>query len=219
MKEWQLDAARALQSSFSNLRLSVRNYVLRRINILKMLRAWLGAVCCAAVGLTAARSIDEYDNQARVIVDNLSTEQVLGQLAQVAISAMLNDDYSLNETLVRDYAKLKIGSYLTTPFTGGPNDVTGEVGWDVAQWRDIITRIQEIAMEENDGIPMVYGIDTVHGAGFILNSTMFGAQLNGAASFNPDLVFEMGRIGAQDTRAAGIPWVFGPILEIASNPL
>ncbi|KAL4170084.1 hypothetical protein KRP22_010991 [Phytophthora ramorum] len=184
-----------------------------------MLNTWLGALCCVALGLTAARSIDEYDEQARSIVDNLTTEQVLGQLAQVGVSAMLNEDYSLNETLVRDYAKLKIGSYLTTPFTNGPNELTGAVGWDVAEWRDIITRIQEIAMEENDGIPMVYGIDTVHGAGFVLNSTMFGAQLNGAATFNPDLVYEMGRIGAQDTRAAGIPWVFGPILEIASNPL
>ncbi|RLN32292.1 hypothetical protein BBJ28_00024669, partial [Nothophytophthora sp. Chile5] len=184
-----------------------------------MLKTWLAALFCAALGLTTGSSIDDYDEQARAIVDNFTTEQVVGQLAQVGISAMLNEDYSLNETLVRDYAKLKIGSYLTTPFTNGPNEITGAHGWDVAEWRDIITRIQEIAMEENDGIPMVYGLDSVHGAGFVLNTTLFGAQINGAASFNPDLVYEMGRITGQDTQAAGIPWVFGPILEIASNPL
>jgi beta-glucosidase len=152
-------------------------------------------------------------------VENFTAEQVVGQLAQVAIFSVLNEDYSLNEDLVRYYAKLHVGSFLTTPFTNGPNEITGVVGWNVAEWRDIITRIEEIVLEENDGIPMIYGIDTVHGAGFVLNSTMFGAQLNGAATFNPDLVYEMGRVGAQDTRAAGMPWVFGPILELASNPL
>eukprot|EP00644_Phytophthora_capsici_P005730 jgi/Phyca11/97806/e_gw1.2.566.1 len=183
-----------------------------------MLKKWLLAVCCAAVGLVAA-STDDLDARANSIVENFNAEQVVGQLAQVAIFSVLNEDYSLNEDLVRYYAKLHVGSFLTTPFTNGANKLTGAVGWDVAEWRDIITRIQEIVMEENNGIPMIYGIDSVHGAGFILNTTLFGAQINGAASFNPDLVYEMGRVTGQDTQAAGIPWVFGPILEISSNPL
>ncbi|KAL3673718.1 hypothetical protein V7S43_001415 [Phytophthora oleae] len=183
-----------------------------------MLKKWLLAVCCAAVGLVAT-SADDLDARASSIVENFNAEQVVGQLAQVAIFSVLNEDYLLNEDLVRYYAKLHVGSLLTTPFTNGANELTGAVGWDVAEWRDIITRIQEIVMEENDGIPMIYGIDSVHGAGFILNTTLFGAQINGAASFNPDLVYEMGRVTGQDTQAAGIPWVFGPILEISSNPL
>ncbi|RLN20710.1 hypothetical protein BBJ28_00018398, partial [Nothophytophthora sp. Chile5] len=182
-----------------------------------MLKKWLVAICCAAVGLVACTAADDYDSQADAIVDNFTAEEVLGQLAQIAIFAVLNQDYSLNEDLVRYYAKLHVGSFLTTPFTNGPN---GDVyGWTVPEWRAIITRIQEIVMEENNGIPMVYGIDSVHGAGFVLNTTLFPHQINGAASFNPDLVYEMGRITGQDTQAAGIPWVFGPILEIASNPL
>ncbi|ETK77692.1 hypothetical protein F441_16372 [Phytophthora nicotianae CJ01A1] len=183
-----------------------------------MLTKWLLAICCAAVGIVAT-SADDLDARANSIVDSFTDSQVVGQLAQVAIFSVLNEDYSLNEDLVRYYAKLHVGSFLTTPFTNGPNELTGAVGWNVAEWRDIITRIQEIVMEENDGIPMIYGIDSVHGAGFILNTTLFGAQINGAATFNPDLVYEMGRVTGQDTQAAGIPWVFGPILEISSNPL
>ncbi|KAG7401917.1 hypothetical protein PHYBOEH_009497 [Phytophthora boehmeriae] len=184
-----------------------------------MLKKWFLAVYCAAIGLAARTTADEFDARADAIVENFTAEQVLGQLAQIAISGVLNEDYSLNEELVRYYAKLHIGSFLTTPFTKGPNEFTGAYGWNVAEWRDIITRIQEIVMEENDGVPMIYGLDSVHGAGFVLNTTMFGAQLNGAATFNPDLVYEMGRVTGQDTQAAGIPWVFGPILEISSNPL
>ncbi|RLN90867.1 hypothetical protein BBJ28_00024058, partial [Nothophytophthora sp. Chile5] len=184
-----------------------------------MLKTWLAALCCAALGLAAGTSADDFDAQATAIVANFTTEQVVGQLAQIAIPAMLNDDATLNETLARDFAKLKIGSYLTMAFQDSPNEITGAYGWTVPEWRDIVTRVQEIAMEENDGIPMVYGLDSVHGANYVLNATIFGAQINGGATFNPDLVYEMGRIAGQDTRAAGIPWVFGPILEISQNPL
>ncbi|EEY63245.1 glycoside hydrolase, putative [Phytophthora infestans T30-4] len=183
-----------------------------------MLKKWLLPVCIAAVGLVAT-SADDLDARANSIVENFTENQVVGQLAQIAVFALLNEDYSLNEDLVRYYAKRHVGSFLTTPFTNGPNELTFAVGWNVAEWRNIITRIQEIVMEENDGIPMIFGIDSVHGAGFVLNTTLFGAQINGAATFNPDLVYEMGRVTGQDTQAAGIPWIFGPILEISSNPL
>ncbi|KAE9045682.1 Lysosomal beta glucosidase [Phytophthora rubi] len=185
-----------------------------------MFKTWLPALCCAALGLAAGTSTgDDFDARAEAIVANFTTEQVLGQLAQIAIPALLNDDATLNETLARDFAKLKIGSYLTMAFQNSPNEITGAYGWTVPEWREIVTRVQEIAMEENDGIPMVYGLDSVHGANYVLNATMFGAQINGGASFNPDLVYEQGRISGQDTRAAGIPWVFGPILEVSQNPL
>ncbi|GMF61800.1 unnamed protein product [Phytophthora fragariaefolia] len=52
-----------------------------------------------------------------------------------------------------------------------------------------------------------------------MNATLFGAQINAGASFNPDLVYEQGRITGQDTRAAGISWIMGPVLEISYNPL
>ncbi|KAG2502410.1 hypothetical protein JM16_009824, partial [Phytophthora kernoviae] len=184
-----------------------------------MFKTWFAAFCCAALGIAAGNAADDFDAQAEAIVANFTTEQVLGQLAQIAIPALLNDDGSLNETLAHDYAKLKIGSYLTMAFQNGPNEITGAYGWTVPEWRAIVTRVQEIAMEENDGIPMVYGLDSVHGANYVSNATIFGAQINGGATFNPDLVYEMGRIAGQDTRAAGIPWVFGPILEVSQNPL
>ncbi|KAF1794797.1 Glycoside hydrolase family 3 [Phytophthora cactorum] len=89
-----------------------------------MLKKWLLAVCCAAVGLVAT-SADDLDARANSIVENFTDKQVVGQLAQVAIFSVLNEDYSLNEDLVRYYAKLHVGSFLTTPFTNGPNELTG----------------------------------------------------------------------------------------------
>ncbi|KUF90782.1 TBC1 domain family member 13 [Phytophthora nicotianae] len=150
-----------------------------------MLHKWLLGICSTAVALVSI-SANDLNARANAIVENFTDKQIVGQLAQVAISSVLNADYSLNEDLVRYYAKLHVGSFLISPFANGPNDLTGVVGWGLTDWRDIITRIQEIVMEENDGIPMIYGLDSVHGAGFVLNTTLFGAQINSGASFNPN---------------------------------
>ncbi|RLN21265.1 hypothetical protein BBJ28_00024941 [Nothophytophthora sp. Chile5] len=98
-------------------------------------------------------------------------------------------------------------------------EVNGSWGWTVSQMRDMVTRIQEISMEENGGHPMLYGMDSVHGATLLLDTVFFSQQINGAASFNPDLVFEQGRVTGRDNEAAGIPWAFSPILDISHNPL
>ncbi|TYZ66293.1 hypothetical protein PybrP1_007179, partial [[Pythium] brassicae (nom. inval.)] len=92
-------------------------------------------------------------------------------------------------------------------------------GWTATEWRAVISRIQELSMKNNGGHPIVYGVDSVHGAVYVSNAVLFGQQINGAASFNPDLVKEMGRVTGRDTEAAGMPWIFGPILEVSQNPL
>ncbi|KAL3674925.1 hypothetical protein V7S43_000851 [Phytophthora oleae] len=85
--------------------------------------------------------------------------------------------------------------------------------------REFVAGIQKIAMEENGGHPMIYGTDSAHGNALVTDAVFFGQQINGAATFNPDLLYEQGRITARDTLAAGIPWIFDPVLDIMHNPL
>ncbi|OQR91303.1 glycoside hydrolase [Thraustotheca clavata] len=159
------------------------------------------------------------DFKARVqeIVQSMDVDALVGQMTQLDISMLLNDDKTINEDKVRHYAKLKIGSYLNSPFNGGP--VGGKIGYTAEEWRHILTTIQRIHMEENNGNPIIYGIDSVHGAIYVQNAVVFGQQINAAATFNPELVYEMGRFTGHDTEAAGIPWIFAPILDVSKNPL
>lgn len=53
------------------------------------------------------------------------------------------------------------------------------------------------------GVPMFFGIDSVHGAIYVQNATVFPQQINVGASFNPELAYRMGEITAKDTRQAG----------------
>ncbi|KAG7399860.1 hypothetical protein PHYBOEH_007721 [Phytophthora boehmeriae] len=166
------------------------------------------ALPLSALG-SGSSSSDSLDARAQSIVDGFSTDQVIGQMCQLDISMLLKEDKSVNETAVRQYAKMGVGSYLNSPFAG----------WNATEWRDRITLIQKYHMDENGGHPMVYGLDSVHGAQYVDQAIMFPHQINAAASFNPDLAFEMGRVTGRDTAAAGISWVLGPILDVAYNPL
>ncbi|KAE9343611.1 hypothetical protein PF008_g9605 [Phytophthora fragariae] len=167
--------------------------------------------------VVVAAKDDPYDARAQAIVDGFTTAQVIGQMTQVDISTVMNpDDNTLNEDNVRAYAQQYVGSYLNTIWDEPLGD---KYGWNATEWRGIVSRIQEITMEENGGHPIIYGLDSVHGANYVSGAVLFGQQINSGASFNPDLVHKAGRITARDTQAAGIPWVFGPILEISQNPL
>nr|AIG55676.1 secreted protein [Thraustotheca clavata] len=148
------------------------------------------------------------------IVANMSVQAMVGQMVQLDIGQVLNDDLSLNEQKVRGFAALGVGSYLNSPFAGGPHHQ--KYGWTAQEWRRIISKIQEIHTQVS-GHPIIYGLDSVHGANYVTNSVLFPHQLNAAASFNRKLVNAMGYYTGRDTEAAGIPWVFGPILDVASH--
>ncbi|KAG7391187.1 hypothetical protein PHYPSEUDO_005548 [Phytophthora pseudosyringae] len=178
-------------------------------NWLLVAAALLQPALASSSGSSGSESSDSLDAQAQSIVDSFSTDQVIGQMCQLDISMVLNDDHSVNETLVRQYAQLGVGSYLNSPFAG----------WNATQWRAVVTRIQELHMDANGGHPMVYGLDSVHGAQYVDQAVMFPQQINAGASFNPDLTRKMGYVTGRDTAAAGISWVLGPILDISYNPL
>ena len=76
--------------------------------------------------------------------------------------------------------------------------------------------IQHIAKEEGV-LPLIHGLDSVHGANYVKNSTIFPQQYGLGATFNPVYAYEMGRVTAQDTMAAGVQWIYGPILDLGVN--
>jgi beta-glucosidase len=88
------------------------------------------------------------------------------------------------------------------------------------KWQEIIRQIQEAATKKTRlGIPMIYGIDSIHGAGYIQGATLFPQEIGMAATWNPELMKRAAEISAAETRAAGIPWTFSPVLDLGRQPL
>ncbi|ETV90745.1 hypothetical protein H310_14533 [Aphanomyces invadans] len=174
----------------------------------------LNAVHLANLDATGTR------DEVASLVSSLSTSQKVGQLLQVDIRKLFDggDDWSqtapiLNKTRVAEYAKLGIGSFFNTPFDGR----TQTQAPTVTHWRSILHDIH-VVYAEHGAVPFVYGIDTTHGANYIQDATLFPQPLAAASSFNVDLVYRMGQVAAKDTLAAGIPWVFSPVVGIAAQP-
>ena len=88
-----------------------------------------------------------------------------------------------------------------------------------AKWHELIRAIQESAGQTRLKIPVIYGLDTIHGANYVAGATLFPQPLGMAATWNPQLMLEGSRIAAAETRAAGVPWNFSPVLDIGRQPL
>jgi beta-glucosidase len=72
--------------------------------------------------------------------------------------------------------------------------------------------IQRLATETRLGIPVLFGIDAIHGHAFWPTATVFPTQLALSCSWNPELVEEVGRITAREVAYTGIHWTFSPVL-------
>lgn len=152
------------------------------------------------------------------LLSEMSVEEKAGQMTQINIDVIMKGKiYNLIEPQRIDTAKLleaitkyKVGSVLNV----------GGHAYDLDQWHYIINNIQEVAVEKGDRqIPVLYGIDAIHGANYTLGSVLFPQQLAQAATFNPSLVKRGAEITAYEVRASGIPWNFSPVLDLGRQPL
>ena len=84
-------------------------------------------------------------------------------------------------------------------------------------WADMVDEFQEAALETRLGIPLLYGVDSVHGHANLLGATVFPHNIGLGATRDPQLVRRIGQITAEETRASGPNWAFGPCLCVARD--
>ena len=83
---------------------------------------------------------------------------------------------------------------------------------------DDAREVQSIALSTRLGIPVLFGIDAIHGHGLNDKATIFPSQLAAACSWNPALVEEMGRVTAREVATDGLHWTFSPVLCLGRDP-
>jgi beta-glucosidase len=155
------------------------------------------------------------ESQVDRLLAQLSLEQKVGQMTQLTITSLLETNGA--GKAIRPFrlkspeilSKYQIGSVLNTP----QDDVSP------LEWRELINYLQSFANQGNTKIPMLYGIDSIHGANYVYGATLFPQPIAQAASWNLALTQKIAEISASETRASGIPWNFSPSLDVARNPL
>ncbi|GJQ63160.1 MAG: glycosyl hydrolase [Melioribacteraceae bacterium] len=151
------------------------------------------------------------------LLSEMTVEEKVGQMTQITMQSIskqpgnLDTVHMIDTAVVREaITKYHIGSFLNV----------WQMAYSKEHWHDIINLIQDIALNETKvKIPVIYGIDAIHGVTYTLGATLFPQAISMAASRNPELVKKAGEITAIEMRASGIPWNFNPVLGMGREPL
>jgi beta-glucosidase len=143
----------------------------------------------------------------------MNVREKVGQMTQLAIGMIADGrdaDLKINPAKLRKaIVEYGVGSILNVQDEAIPVD----------KWREIIKQIQAASLETRLRIPVMYGLDSIHGANYVRGATLFPQPLGMAASWNLQLMEQGSHITAAETRAAGIPWNFSPVLDVGRQPL
>src|SRR2546429_6508880 len=161
----------------------------------------------------AAEPQRDYSQKIDALLKRMTLEEKVGQMTQLTINMIVNgqdqniqiDPAKLDKAMVR----YGVGSILNVYDQALTPD----------KWYDVIGQIQTAAKKTRLGIPVIYGIDSIHGANYVQGATLFPQEIGMAATWNPELMKRATEIAAMETRAAGIPWSFSPVLDIGRQPL
>jgi len=163
--------------------------------------------------IKSGRPLPDRIPQVESLLAQMTLEEKVGQMTQLEIGMVATGK---GQSLKIDPAKLQkavvqygVGSILNVSDEALP----------VEKWHEIIGQIQQAAQKTRLRIPVIYGIDTIHGANYVLEATLFPQEIGMAATWNPELMKRGSEIAALETRAAGIPWNFSPVLDLGRQPL
>ncbi|MGH8060934.1 MAG: glycoside hydrolase family 3 N-terminal domain-containing protein [Pseudoxanthomonas sp.] len=140
------------------------------------------------------------------LMGQLSVEEKVGQVVQGDIASITPDD-------VRMY---RLGSI----FAGGNSDPGGKYNATPAQWLALADAFYEASMDTRDGghaIPVIFGIDAVHGQSNIVGATVFPHNIGLGATRNPELMRRIGEVTAAETRITGMEWAFAPTVAVPQD--
>jgi beta-glucosidase len=149
----------------------------------------------------------------QALLGRMTLKEKVGQMTQLTIAAVTDgEDTAIRinpEKLRKAVVDYGVGSILNVNDAALSRD----------RWREIIAEIQAMAGKTRLGIPVLYGLDSIHGANYVKGATLFPQPVGMAATWNPRLILEASRVTAAETRAVGVPWNFSPILDVGRQPL
>ena len=149
--------------------------------------------------------------KAETLLRQMTLEEKIGQMTQVTLGVVSTPedgvlDPAALQKAIQDY---KVGSML---------NVTNHA-LTVDQWRQVQTQIQDEAKKTRLHIPVIYGLDGIHGQTYTLDATLFPQNIGMAATRDPELVAAITKVAAKELRASGVRWNFAPVLDCGRQPL
>lgn len=142
------------------------------------------------------------NKKVNALLSQMTLDEKIGQMTQV--------DYDAIKKNVKDIAKYSLGSILC----GGnsePEDITAK------GWAELYDKYQNIALKTRLNIPIIWGIDAVHGHNNVDGATIFPHNIGLGATRNPKLIEQVAAVTATEIKGTGMQWDFAPCVAVARN--
>ncbi len=151
------------------------------------------------------------------LIAEMSIEEKAGQMTQLSLEIVSKGDgYNVQRPHELDIDKLK--NVIVDHHVGSILNCAGEPHTP-ARWAEMIGQMQQLATQQTRlGIPLLYGIDAIHGTNYTKGATLYPQEVGLAASWNPELVEQAAAMTAYETRASSIPWTFSPDVDLGIDP-
>ncbi len=141
------------------------------------------------------------------LMARMSLEEKVGQTVQADISTIAPEDLR----------KYPLGALLA----GGNSGPYGDDRAPAARWVQLIEAFRTVAAEARPGhtpVPLIFGIDAVHGHNNIIGATLFPHNIGLGAARDPELIGRIGQATAEEVAVTGADWTFGPTLAVPRDP-
>ena len=162
------------------------------------------AVACAAFGMAQIKpiSLSSYDAKAKEVLARMTLDEKIGQMTQA------------DQMFVKDHADIE-KYFLGSILSGGDSDPKD--GNSREAWIKLAATIQEHGYKTRLKIPLLYGIDAVHGNNNILGAVVFPHNIGLGATRDAALVEQIGKITAEEVRGIGVQWAFAPCVTVPQD--
>lgn len=137
------------------------------------------------------------------LLQTMSLDQKVGQLVQADISAISP----------ADLANYPLGSILA----GGNSGPYGDERASAVKWAQLVTEFRDASRKSGAGIPVLFGVDAVHGHSNLPEATIFPHNIGLGAAHDADLVGRIGAATAAEISGSGIEWTFAPTLAVPQD--
>jgi beta-glucosidase len=164
--------------------------------------AGTGSAAAQDAAAATPKPFTAWDEQAKQLLSQLSLEEKVGQMTQP-------DQMYLKD--LDDIQTYHLGSLLS----GGDSDP--KTGNDFESWREMLDRFMARSVKTQPRIPILYGVDTVHGHNNVIGATIFPHNIGLGAGRNTDLVEKAARITAKEMRSTGANWGFSPCVTVPQD--
>jgi beta-glucosidase len=158
--------------------------------------------CLISTAASKPRKFSDFDPQVNALLAKMTLDEKIGQMTQPDQEFLQTDS---------DIVKYHLGSLLS----GGDSDP--KAGNSLAAWTNMVDRYRKRALETRLAIPLLYGVDALHGHNNVLGAVIFPHNIGLGCTRNPALVEKIGRITALEVRATGINWAFAPCVTVPQD--